>query len=293
VKTLIKLFIVFLTLAASAFTYLLVRGYIVQTETASVESSVWEQNPEAVISLPINAQKLLALVQLRNLEYIEFAIDKSAKHNYIEERYLADLKPKNSDIDYFLEKDNGTLKLRKSVLIPRLILKDSEKKDFIVKNLRFLIVKEGNLFNTEFLDLLDYKLSLKENLLSVKLYPDEAAVLADTETDETKKNYQLYAMRLIRKNWREATKQMPYEVLKDLSIQKNSGPINNDIEIELDSHYGYILKVTLLKASESKSFNEFTKQFFTGLDRLRNIPPSMQNTGKTFTLNINLEYFAG
>ncbi len=296
-QNLIRLFFFFISLviglvisisviAVLALTpYVIGRSFYNINKYSSQESTVFSSDLNGAIMIPVaNNKKVFALTELKKIEYVEFSLNKLSKYSYIKEDTLRRLGASFIDYDLIIGPDN---KILKAIIVPNLILKDSNSQDLTIHNQRFIINDELNEFGNDVLTLWNNQYDQASGKLTISLYDGDKKILENPELTQESKDYLLYVLRTIRTEWDEYLKSTPVEALNEFSEMKVL-PIN-DISFELDPATGYIKHLILNKPSESQVFNNLCEDFFKKLERFRLVPEELK-THPSITLNISLQY---
>ncbi len=265
--------------------YIVGRSFYNMNKYSSQEATVFSSDPNSIVTIPVaNNQKVFALVGLKKIDYVEFSLNKLSQYSYIKEDTLHRLGMSFIDYDLIIGPEN---KLLKAIIVPSLVLKDSNSQDLTIHNQRFIINDELNEFGNDVLALWDNKYDQQNGKLIISLYEGDKQILLNPELTQESKDYLLYVLRTIRTEWDEYLKSTPVEALNEFSEMKVL-PVN-DMSFELDPSTGYIKHLILNKPSESVVFNNLCEDFFKKLGRFRLMPDELK-TKSSVTLNITLQY---
>jgi hypothetical protein len=279
----------------------LIDSRIKLAQIPSVESQTWFEKPSETIKLQINNEKIIGLAQHKDLSYIEFILDREAEQSTLSIHELNKLKVSDFDLDYLIEASeacNGkTLclqyKLTRFLKLSNLILKDNDRKDFIVSNLSFKIDEEKNILGKDFIDLFLNHYNFYDRSISFNLFEDEKNLLEEfSELSEDEQDFKLlefkrYLLRVIRSTWYESLKTMsPEDLAAFMLIEK---PIKNKINLRIDLISGFPIAATLINPSELKIFNDYCKKFLKEIPSFKNISSDLKKY-KQINLEVVLEY---
>lgn len=301
----IYLFLILLGLLFTAFfifvPFKLIDSKIRISQIASLESGTWSEHPDEIIKIEINNDKIIGLAEHRDISYIEFVINKESEQSTLAYRELEKLKVQDLDLDYFIKASktcNGSrlcldYELEKFIKMPRLILKDNDRKDFILLNLNFKIDPEYNILGKDFLDLFENHYNFYEKTYSFKLFKDEENLLKEfNDYDPEFKDHQVleykrYLLRLIRKLWSKSLESMgPEDLAEFMLIDK---PLKNKIRMQIDLSSGFPRSATLINPSENMFFNDYCKNFLKNLGPFKNIPTNIRKYNQ-INIDLILEY---
>lgn len=270
--------------------YSLTNNYMTTNKIASYSSELFLKNPKTSTQLKMQNHELIALAQFKDAKYISFNLDSSSNKNYISKNQLEALNYSLVDIDYKTDFERiRNFDFEKSIVIPKITFKDKQGFDLNIHNLEFIITEDKNILGRDFLNLFNYQIDYKSNLIYLKLYKAEQEILADDELSEASKAYLQYALNLIRKRWLEYQDYLPTDLLAELSLKKST--ITNELEIEIETRRGYITGAVINEPSNNEKYNQFCKDFISNFERFLNIPTDLREA-ESIILKFNLSYSA-
>ena len=265
--------------------YIIGRSFYNMNKYSSQESAIFNTDLNSSITIPIaNNKKIFALTEFKKIDYVEFSLNKLSQYSYISELTLRRLGGTYIDNDLIISPEN---KILRAVIIPKLILKDNNSQDLILRDQRFIIHKTLNELGNDVLALWDNEYDQQNNKLIIHLYDGDKKILADPELNQEVKDYLLHILRTIRADWDEYLKSTSVEALTEFSEAKLL-PVN-DISFEFDASTGYIKHLILNKPSDSPVFNNLCEDFFKQLERFRLVPEELKSH-EPIILNMNLQY---
>lgn len=252
--------------------------------------SYTEITPETSVVIPLNHGRLAALTEFHSFaEFIEYKLDPAQDISTIQEEKIKLMGVSNFDFYHELKVISTSpleVKLQKAIIIPKLIFKTEDGKDFTVENHKFL-VSNASVIGNDLLSAFDYKIAT--DLLEVDIYPEDFAILTNPAFEENSKYFVIDLQRKIRSDWEKALSYAPTEIVEEQSLADEAIPLKNPIQITLDTKTGNIHKITLLQASKNESFNKFCEKFLSDLPRVRFIPEELKQHG-LLNLEITLVY---
>lgn len=254
-------------------------------KSPAIVSKLLEQKPKSTISLPSKDEKVMAQIELKNKMSIAFEINPRSKKSYINSKYLKQIGAGIQDAPFYITQKGKGLELQRSVLIPKLILKNTKSEDLMLNNVNFLVSGSKNLLGADILQLFDYRFS--DSSLKLKLFPEEISIIENKDSSLQIKKYLRSTIQKIRVAWEDSTILIPEDVFNEFSSSKK--PISNEVEIEIETKFGYVLSGKLLKPSKSEAYNDFCSRFIHNLPRFKNIPEELKSK-ETFTITYKLQY---
>jgi uncharacterized RDD family membrane protein YckC len=271
--------------ALSLTPYVIGRSLYNLNKYSSQESAVFTTDLNSSITIPVASnKKVFGLTEFKKIDYVEYSLNKLSKYSYITEATLRSLGGSYIDNDLIVDTENKPLR---AVIIPRLVLKDSNSQDLIIHDQRFIVNKTHNELGNDVLALWDSKYDQQNGKLILSLYDGDKKILENPELSQEVKDYLIHILRTIRTDWDEYLKSTSVEALTEFS----EAPILpvNDISFEFDATSGYIKHLILNKPSESVVFNNLCEDFFKKLERFRLVPDELK-ASPPVVLNISLQY---
>lgn len=260
------------------------------TRPSSFALDLFATKPELAITLPYKQKRIAALTEFNNLEFIEYELDPLGKYNYVQPSVLRLIGVKPWDYDFMLtnwQDDLTQAQLKIVVLIPKLIFKDSEDRDLVVYNQKFIIDPAKTQLGSDLLDLFDYQINEKTQNLTLSLHPEDRETLANQDLDDDAKKYLLYVFRSIRSNWQDYLGLLsPSELAELVSVEDS---ISNTLIFDFDTKDGYIKHAAINEPSKNETFNKICERFIGTLPRFRNLPVSLKEIG-LYSFKMDLRY---
>ncbi len=291
-------FLVSMLIAPSAIFstgYIAFNNFVFASKIPLIQSKIFNANPNATITVKLKDKQTVALTGFKqsNAEYIPFRIDDNLNKSRISSQTLKKLGASFLQSKLAFIKSNEDWSFSKVVNIPELILKDTANKDFTLKNVPMHISDDyeseddENVIGKDILECFDYAISSNDDSLLIKLTKEEKNIYNEKDSNKENRDYKVYAVNKIKKDWQEAYELLPSKLLEELTIAKKS--FTNEIELEIESKSGYVTKVKFLKPSKSTEFNDYCQNFLSNLNRFRNIPKSLADKS-SFKLKLDLIY---
>lgn len=266
--------------------YTLAKSFYSMNNYASLSSELLEKRLRREINIPISNNRIVALIESKNIDYVEFELNDCQQDSYISKTSLVKLGLSLLDYSFIME-ELDIKKIKPSVILPVINLKDINNQDLKIENQRFIITEDCDQIGSDLLETWNYKIASDKSLLSLKLYPGDIAILASKDLDKKSKDYLVHVLRRVRLAWDNYLRFLPVDELKQLISQKQL--LSNEISFNFDTNSGYIDHITLEAPSKSEEFNQLCHRFFEQLERFRLVPDELRHK-KSTTLSLILEY---
>ncbi len=249
----------------------------------SIDGALLKSSPEEAFVVQLGAGRIVALLQYKDLNYIEFELDPQSPVSSISETTLIDLGAKKY-LD-FLPPELTDIEILHLFNIPQLTFKDIQNHDLKIKNQIFTIA-EKNVLGLDVLSLFDYEvLDSNGSYLSLRLPEQNRDLIAEQALDADSKAFVLYTLSNLKIMWDNYLSKIDPEILAKLSAEDTSLLVNL-VTLQLNTHTGYVTGLQLKEASPNEEFNRICEEFATVIPRFTKLPSGIKDLE---AINLDLE----